>query len=183
LRLNLSTWTVCVVCLLNASLSLTSATTTKYHNLLPWMIKYQVYMNAIFHLSKCGQFGCVFPSGDVQENLWMLRCRNIVLLTIRFLDVAKFTTLTPLSLLISDLGISERKILKWILEQQFRVVCIGHIWLRIGAGGSCEHGNKVLVNLMRNTMSHKTYHLYKFKSFFKVLKCTTCFGQHGHIRC
>jgi hypothetical protein len=31
----------------------------------------------------------------------MLPCGNIVLLKIRFLDVAKFTTLTPLSLLIS----------------------------------------------------------------------------------
>jgi hypothetical protein len=31
----------------------------------------------------------------------MLLCGNIVLLIIRFLDVAKFTTLTPLSLLIS----------------------------------------------------------------------------------
>jgi hypothetical protein len=31
----------------------------------------------------------------------MLRSGNIVLLTLRFLDVAKFTNLTPLSLLIS----------------------------------------------------------------------------------
>jgi hypothetical protein len=44
----------------------------------------------------------MFPSGDVQSYLWMLRCRNIVLSTLRFLDVAKFTTLTPLSLLISS---------------------------------------------------------------------------------
>jgi hypothetical protein len=43
---------------------------------------------------------CVFPSGDVQVNLRMLRCGNIVLLRIRFLDVAKFTTLIPISLLI-----------------------------------------------------------------------------------
>jgi hypothetical protein len=41
------------------------------------------------------------PSGDVQAYLWMLRCGNIVLSTLRFLDVAKFTNLTPLSLLIS----------------------------------------------------------------------------------
>jgi hypothetical protein len=31
----------------------------------------------------------------------MLRCGNIVLLTVRFLDVAKLTTLTPLSLLVA----------------------------------------------------------------------------------
>jgi hypothetical protein len=43
----------------------------------------------------------VFPSGDIQVNLWMLRCGNIVLLTIRFLDVAKFTTLHSITLLIS----------------------------------------------------------------------------------
>jgi hypothetical protein len=33
--------------------------------------------------------------------LWMLRWGNMVLLTTKFLDVSKFTTLTPLSLLIS----------------------------------------------------------------------------------
>jgi hypothetical protein len=42
-----------------------------------------------------------FRSGDVQLYLWMLRRGYIVLLTMRFLDVAKFTSLTPLSLLIS----------------------------------------------------------------------------------
>jgi hypothetical protein len=35
-------------------------------------------------------------------------------------------------------------------------------------------------HLTCNTTSHKTYHLYKFKSVFKVFKCTTCFGQPGH---
>jgi hypothetical protein len=34
-------------------------------------------------------------------NLLMLQCGNIVLLTLRFLNAAKFTILTPLSLLIS----------------------------------------------------------------------------------
>jgi hypothetical protein len=42
----------------------------------------------------------VFPSGDVRVYLWMLCCGNIVLLTLRFLDVTKFTTLIPLSLVI-----------------------------------------------------------------------------------
>jgi hypothetical protein len=44
---------------------------------------------------------CVFPSREVQVLLWMLWSGNIVLLTITFFDVAKFTTLTPLSLPIS----------------------------------------------------------------------------------
>jgi hypothetical protein len=42
-----------------------------------------------------------FISGDAQVNLWMLRCGNIVLLTVRLSDVVKFTTLTALSLLTS----------------------------------------------------------------------------------
>jgi len=41
----------------------------------------------------------VFPSWEVQVYLWMFRCGNIVLLTTSFFDVAKFTILTPLSLL------------------------------------------------------------------------------------
>jgi hypothetical protein len=44
---------------------------------------------------------CVFPSGDVQLNVSLLRFENLVLLTLRFFDVAKFTTLTPVSLLTS----------------------------------------------------------------------------------
>jgi hypothetical protein len=39
-----------------------------------------------------------FPFGDVQVHWWMLQRGNIVLLTMRFLDVTTFTTLTPLSL-------------------------------------------------------------------------------------
>ena len=39
------------------------------------------------------------PSGDVKVYLWILRCENFVLFTIRFLEVAKFTSLIPLSLL------------------------------------------------------------------------------------
>jgi hypothetical protein len=41
----------------------------------------------------------VLPSGEVQVYLWMFRCGNIMPLTTRFFNVAKFTTLTPVSLL------------------------------------------------------------------------------------
>jgi hypothetical protein len=41
----------------------------------------------------------VFPSGKVQVYLWMFGCGNILSLTTRFFYVAKFTMLTPLSLL------------------------------------------------------------------------------------
>jgi hypothetical protein len=44
---------------------------------------------------------CVTSSGQVQVCLWMSRCGDVVLLTIRFFEVAKFTTLTPLPLLAS----------------------------------------------------------------------------------
>jgi hypothetical protein len=43
----------------------------------------------------------IFPSGQFQVYLWMFQCGNTVLLTNRFFDVAKFTTLIPLLLLTS----------------------------------------------------------------------------------
>jgi len=45
---------------------------------------------------------CVFPSGDIKVYLWMLLCGNTVPLTVTFFGAAKFTTQTPLSLLISS---------------------------------------------------------------------------------
>ena len=41
----------------------------------------------------------VCPLGEVQLYLWMFQCRNIVLLTARFFDVAKFAIQIPYSLL------------------------------------------------------------------------------------
>jgi len=41
----------------------------------------------------------VLPSGEVQVYLWMFRCGNIVLLRTRFVYVANFTILKPLSVL------------------------------------------------------------------------------------
>jgi hypothetical protein len=40
----------------------------------------------------------IFKPSDAEVNLWMLRYGSIVLFTVRLLDVANFTTLTPLSL-------------------------------------------------------------------------------------
>jgi hypothetical protein len=107
LRLNLSISNLCDPCLLTVSLSLIFPLpySGQYHNLLPCIIKHQVHSNVFGYLPEYGQSDCgFFPSGDVQVGLypWMLRCRNIVLLTLRFLDVAKFTKLTPLSLWISS---------------------------------------------------------------------------------
>jgi hypothetical protein len=44
----------------------------------------------------------VSPPGECQVYLWMLRCGKMVLLTIRFFKVGKFTSLSPLTLLISE---------------------------------------------------------------------------------
>jgi hypothetical protein len=43
----------------------------------------------------------VFTLENAQVNVQMLHCRDIVLVTVKCFDVAKFTALTPLSLLIS----------------------------------------------------------------------------------
>jgi hypothetical protein len=51
------------------------------------------HLNAVFCLSV---WLWVFPSADVKVNLWMLWSWHIVLLTVRFLDVAIFTILNPL---------------------------------------------------------------------------------------
>jgi hypothetical protein len=84
-------WNICNVTLHSSNL---------YDN-LKWREQYQVYLNAVFsHLSKYGQFGCTSFHQEM-SNLWMLQHGNIVILKIRFLDVTKFTTLTPLSLLVS----------------------------------------------------------------------------------
>jgi hypothetical protein len=55
-------------------------------------------MQCCYHQNMVSLIVCL-STWDIQDNLWILWSRNIVLLTVRFLDVAKFTTLTPLSLL------------------------------------------------------------------------------------
>jgi hypothetical protein len=89
-------------CLLAASLSLNFAITRW------WSVSHSIHVNNwisgtlewfLLSIKIWSVWLWFFPSGDVQVNLWMLPCGNIVLLTVRFLDVAKFST--PLSLQIS----------------------------------------------------------------------------------
>jgi hypothetical protein len=121
LRLNLSKWNLWVVCLLTASLSLTFATTRQWSVsqsaalidrissvLKCHLVVYQNMVNfySLWYTTGCkpwrwSMWLCVFPSWGVQQNLWKLRCESIVILTLRFLDLANFTSLTPLPLLIS----------------------------------------------------------------------------------
>jgi hypothetical protein len=104
LRLNLSTSVFCAACFLADSLSVTFATTRKWSVLQSAPLNDRTSRILECHLLSVNTWSIwllVFPSGEVQLYLWMFRCGNIVLLTTRFLDVAKFTTLTPLSLLSS----------------------------------------------------------------------------------
>ena len=102
LRLNLSSSNFYAACLLTVNLSLTSAT-TRYWS-ISWSALLKPCTSSIlkFHLLFINTLSIwlsVFPSGEVQVYLWMFWCRNIMLLTTRFSDVAQFTILTPLSCL------------------------------------------------------------------------------------
>ena len=102
LRLNLSPSSVCAACLLTANLSLTFATTRQWSVSQSAPLKLRTSSMLDCHLLSINMWSiwlCVFPSGEVQVCLWMSLCGNIVLLTTRFFDVAKFTILTPLSIL------------------------------------------------------------------------------------
>jgi hypothetical protein len=98
----MSIWNLCTVCLLTARFSLTFVTTRQ------WSVPQSAHLNdRTSSTLECCLLSTknivnltAFPS-DVQESLRMLQCGNIVLWTLRFLELAKFTTLTPLSLLIS----------------------------------------------------------------------------------
>ena len=102
LRLNLSTSKFCVAFLLTANLSLTlePPDSDQYHSQLPWNIyvEYTRMPSPIYQYMII--WFCVFPSGEFQVYLKIFPCWNIVLLTTRFFDVAKFTILTPLLLLL-----------------------------------------------------------------------------------
>jgi len=101
-RLNLSNSYFCAACFLTANLSLTFAITRYWLVSQSAPLKLGTSCILEFHLLSISVWSIwlwVFPSGEVQMYLWMFRCGNIVLLTTRFFDVAKFTILTPLLLL------------------------------------------------------------------------------------
>jgi hypothetical protein len=81
-----------------------------YHNLLPWMIEHQVCSNTFPYLSGYGQPDCGFSHLDTSK--YVYRCCDVGALYFgcAFLDVATFTTLTPLSLQTSC------KISFWIVD-------------------------------------------------------------------
>jgi len=97
LRLTLSSSNSCVLCLLNANLSL-NFTTNRY-----WSVSQSVPLkdrtsSALECHLLCINMWLIW-SGEFQEFLWIFRCRNVVLLSTRFFYVAKSSILTPLSLL------------------------------------------------------------------------------------
>jgi hypothetical protein len=104
LRLNLPIWNLCSPFLFTAILTVNLATTRQ------WSVSQSAALNdrtssriELLHLSIWiwSIWMWIFPSRDVQVYLWMLRCGSVILWIMRFSDVVKFTTLTPLSLLIS----------------------------------------------------------------------------------
>jgi hypothetical protein len=73
-----------------------------YELTAPSMIKHQVYSNVFTYLPEYSQFYCGFS--HLETSKYIYGCCDVgtsYFLTVRFLDVAKFTNLTPLSLLIS----------------------------------------------------------------------------------
>jgi hypothetical protein len=62
LRLNPSVWTLCVVRLLTASLSLNlrPSHNGQYHSLEPWANWHWVHLNAVSYLSKYRECECEF---------------------------------------------------------------------------------------------------------------------------
>jgi hypothetical protein len=102
LRFNLSIWTLRAVCLLTASLCLTSPPpgSGKHHNLLPWLFGHQVFFNAVSYLSN-DQFVCVSSHQDMSKYLYKYYDVGTLYFESKILDIWKFTALIPLSLLIS----------------------------------------------------------------------------------
>jgi hypothetical protein len=102
LKLNLSLLNLCDLCLSTTCLSLTFAT-TKF-----WSVSQSAALNdqtsnnwnAFAYLSHCGRSVCGF------SHLEILRCGNIILFTLRFLDMTKFTNLTPVTLVSHKLSFS-----------------------------------------------------------------------------
>jgi hypothetical protein len=91
------------VFLLTDSLSQTSATTRKLSVSQSSALnsRISIHSNAVAYLTEYRQSDCGFSNLERPHIFMGVRRGNIVLLSLRFLDVVKFTTLTPLSLLIS----------------------------------------------------------------------------------
>jgi hypothetical protein len=83
----------------------------------------------------------------------MLRCGNIILLTLRFSDVAKFTNLTPLSLLIS-------------CKLSFQIVGLKMSSLRTLA---LKSPNRILVCYLGNLSNTRSNSSYKLSFTSSVL--------------
>jgi hypothetical protein len=95
-KLNLTVYNFCFYCLFSDSLSPTPGAIRKW---VVWQSPHlkigpRVYLNTVSYPSKCEQSDCVFISGQVKVYLRMLSCDNTAHLTIRFLNMAKFTSLT-----------------------------------------------------------------------------------------
>lgn len=86
----------------------------------------------------------VISSGYVKMHLWVLQCRENVLLTIRFLDGAKFTTLTTYHYYFNINSHFQLQVQKYIL-------C--HFW----------HWNYLMGFTVRNSSIHRKRFIYEWK--------------------
>ena len=96
--LNHSTTNFCAYSLCTDTAPLNSATTIQWPISHSAPLKYLTTVSPL-DLSMCEQCHYVFQSGPVQVCLWLFWCCSTVFLTIKFINVAKFTILTPLVLL------------------------------------------------------------------------------------
>jgi len=103
-KLNLFVSNFCDVCILTAKLSVTFAITRQWSVSQSAPLKLRTSSILKCHLLSINTWPIwlwVFPSGEFQVCLWKFRCRNIVLWTTRFTDVARLNILTPLSIVSS----------------------------------------------------------------------------------
>jgi hypothetical protein len=103
MRLNIFISDFCIVYLVTDSLSRTFATTRRWSlSVISLEGSYiECTSHAVSWLTIHNQSDCEFLHRERTTYFLMFRCRNIVLLVARFFDVAKFTTLTQFSLLLS----------------------------------------------------------------------------------
>jgi hypothetical protein len=129
LETNLSVRNLCIVCLVTGGFSLSSVITrlvvtqSAALNDRTWSTLERRRLS----IKIWSIWLWLFRPGDVQVNLLILRRGNIVLSIVRFLDVAKFTSLTPLTLISRNLSFpTVRKCLPYPLWQWNLLAMFSH---------------------------------------------------------
>jgi len=115
---------------------------------------------------------CVFPSEVVQVYLQMLWCQNTVLLTTTFFDVAKFTTLIPLSLQISCklsyliIGVKIYSLYIFVLKSPNKIFML-HAW---NWSYTCSVLIKTIFHIILASVDACTYRIIPHQQPLSVVK-------------